>query len=105
MVLTVGSLLTVARSWNTIHRVYTPHSTHRYHPDGQGGADFNQERDPTHRAVLYLACTVGVTYQVSDTRGSDAGLRFEIARHALLAFLFGTVIITFSLNRVAGLVK
>lgn len=67
--------------------------------------DFNQERDPTYRAFLYLAFTVGMTYQVSDTPVTGAALRFEITKHALFAFLSGIVIVAFSINMVAGLVK
>lgn len=105
VVLTVGSLLAVALSWSTLHMVYTLHYAHLYYRDGQGGVDFNQERDPSYREFLYLAFTVGMTYQVSDTPVTDTDLRFEITKHALLAFLFGTVIVAFSINMVAGLVK
>lgn len=105
VVLTVGSLLAVALSWNTLHMVYTLHYAHLYYRDSQGGVDFNQGRDPSYREFLSLAFTVGMTYQVSDTPVTDTGLRFEITKHALLAFLFGTVIVAFSINMVAGLVR
>lgn len=105
VVLTVGSLLAVALSWNTLHTVYTLHYAHLYYAGRQGGVDFNQDVEPAYRDFFYLAYTVGMTYQVSDTPVSRAALRFEIIKHALLAFVFGTVIVAFSINMVAGLLK
>lgn len=105
VVLTAGSLLAVALSWNTLHTVYTLHYAHLYYAGRRGGVDFNQETNPAYRDFLYLAFTVGMTYQVSDTPVSSAALRFEIIKHALLAFVFGTVIVAFSINMVAGLLK
>lgn len=67
--------------------------------------DFNQDAEPAYRDFLSLAFTVGMTYQVSDTPVSSAALRFEIIKRALLAVVFGTVIVAFSINMVAGLLK
>ena len=71
----------------------------------RGGVDFNQQDDPNYKDFLYLAFTVGMTYQVSDTQLTSPALRFEVIKHALLSFVFGTVIVAFSINVTAGLLK
>ena len=65
--------------------------------------DFNQDEDPTYRDFAYLAFTIGMTYQVSDTNLTDGRIRATALRHALLSFVFGTAIIATMINVVAGL--
>ena len=52
--------------------------------NGYAGVDFNQERDPSYREFLYLAFTVGMTYQVSDTNLNVQDIRREALRQGLL---------------------
>lgn len=53
----------------------------------------------------YLAFTLGMTYQVSDTDLKTARLRRIVLFHTLLSYLFGTVIVAATINLVAGLAK
>ncbi|MDQ1394509.1 MAG: hypothetical protein QOF30_3486, partial [Acidimicrobiaceae bacterium] len=53
----------------------------------------------------YLAFTIGMTYQVSDTNLTSQEIRRTALRHGLLSYLFGTVIIAATINLAAGLVK
>jgi uncharacterized membrane protein len=46
-----------------------------------------------------------MTFQVSDTQIQNNAIRRLILRHALLSYLFGTVIVAVSINILAGLVK
>jgi uncharacterized membrane protein len=52
-----------------------------------------------------VAFTIGMTYQVSDTDLSKRQIRAAALRHALLSYLFGTVIIAMTINVIAGLAK
>jgi hypothetical protein len=57
-------------------------------------------------AVLaYVAFTIGMTYQVSDTTVRDPRIRRAVLSHALLSYLFGVVIIGGSVNLIAGLLR
>ncbi len=47
--------------------------------------------------------TLGMTYQVSDTNITDHTIRSTVLRHTLLSFVFGSVILTTTINLVAGL--
>jgi uncharacterized membrane protein len=46
-----------------------------------------------------------MTYQVSDTDISDRAIRRTITHHALISFVFGTVIIGLTINVIAGLIR
>ncbi len=46
-----------------------------------------------------------MTYQVSDTDLTKRSIRTTALRHALLSYLFGTVIIAITINVIAGLAK
>ena len=46
-----------------------------------------------------------MTYQVSDTDLTTKAMRHNALRHALLSYLFGTVIVATTINLAAGLVK
>ena len=53
----------------------------------------------------YVALTLGMTYQVSDTTLTDKSIRMTALRHAFLSFLFGTGVVATAINIVAGLLK
>ncbi|MFF2772972.1 DUF1345 domain-containing protein, partial [Streptomyces bacillaris] len=74
-------------------------------PSGSGrhGIDFNEDVAPRYLDFAYLAFTVGMTFQVSDTDISSQRIRAAILRHMLLSYLFGAVIIATSVNLVASL--
>jgi uncharacterized membrane protein len=52
-----------------------------------------------------MAFTIGMTFQVSDTEVNTPTFRAYILRHALLSYLFGTVIVALTINLLAGLGK
>jgi uncharacterized membrane protein len=64
--------------------------------------DFNQKNDPDYGDFAYLAFTLGMTYQVSDTSITSREIRRTALRHALLSYLFGAVILATVINLVAG---
>jgi uncharacterized membrane protein len=102
IVLGVGTVLV---SWLVIHTVYALRYARLYYFGEDGGADFHQEAPPQYSDFVYLAFTVGMTFQVSDTELNTAGFRASVLRHSLLSFLFGTVIVALTINIVAGLTK
>jgi uncharacterized membrane protein len=102
--LTVLAVLSIVLSWALIHSVFTLRYAHLFYSEG-GGIDFNEKDDPDYHDFAYLAVTLGMTYQVSDTDLTTKAVRHTALRHALLSYLFGTVIIAVAINVVAGLVK
>jgi uncharacterized membrane protein len=95
----------VVCSWAVIHTVFTLRYARLYYAGGDGGVDFHEDAKPRYSDFAYLAFTVGMTFQVSDTEVNTSAFRATILRHALLSYLFGTVIVALTINLVAGLTK
>jgi len=104
--LTAASLVAVVVSWLVVNTVFVLHYAHLYY-DGEavGGVSFPGDQAPRYRDFAYLAFTVGMTFQVSDTAITDSTLRATVLRHALLSFVFSIAIIAMTINVVAGLVR
>jgi uncharacterized membrane protein len=96
----VGSVLL---SWSVIHTVFALRYARLYYIDEDGGVDFHEKAQPRYSDFAYLAFTVGMTFQVSDTELNTSAFRATVLRHALLSYLFGTVIVALTINLVAGL--
>jgi uncharacterized membrane protein len=56
----------VAASWVVVHTVYALKYARLYFQGDDGGVDFHRD-EPTYTDFAYLAFTVGMTFQVSDT--------------------------------------
>jgi uncharacterized membrane protein len=104
-VLLVSGVASIVASWAVVHTVFALRYAALYHRTPGGGIDFKSDEDPTYADFAYVAFTVGMTYQVSDTDLTTRAIRHTALRHALLSFLFGTVIIATTINIAAGLAK
>jgi uncharacterized membrane protein len=96
----VGS---VVAAWLLVHTVYTLRYARLYYGDKPGGIDFNSDEPPCYVDFAYLAFTLGMTYQVSDTDLQTRAIRATALRQALLSYLLGAVILATIINMVAGL--
>ena len=99
------AVLSVVVSWAVVQSVFMLRYARMYYGDPVGGIDFNEEPRPDFLDFAYLAFTIGMTYQVSDTGFNSRAMRRTALRHALLSFLFGTFILAMTINVVAGLLK
>lgn len=96
----VGAL-SVALAWLTLQTIYTLRYARIYYDSGDG-VDFGGE-EPDYHDFAYLAFTIGMTYQVSDTAITKRAVRRTVLRHALLSFVFATSFIAVLVNVVGGL--
>jgi uncharacterized membrane protein len=96
-------LVSVVLSWLCVHTVFTLNYARLYYEDEPGGIDFNDPERPDYRDFAYLAFTIGMTFQVSDTNLTAKRIRRTALRHALVSYLFGAVIIALVINIVASL--
>ena len=92
----------VALSWLLVHTLFTLRYARLYHR-GDGGVSFNQHDPPRYLDFAYLAFTIGMTFQVSDTDLQSSAIRSTALRHALLSYLFGAVILATTVNFVVSL--
>lgn len=97
------ALVGVALSWVLVHTLFTLRYASLYYADDDGGVDFNQSEPPRYADFAYLSFTLGMTFQVSDTSLTSSGMRAAALRHALMSFLFGSIILATLINLVAGL--
>ncbi len=97
------ALLSIALGWASIHTTYMLRYARLYYTSPIGGIEF--ESQPDYRDVAYMAFTIGMTYQVSDTGVSRKEIRHAVVMHALLSFVFGTAIIAVAINGVANLIN
>jgi uncharacterized membrane protein len=93
----------VAAAWAVVHTVFTLRYALLYYADSEGGIDFNQSEAPAYADFAYLAFTIGMTYQVSDTDLKTRTIRATALRQALLSYLLGAVILAVAVNLIAGL--
>lgn len=95
----------VVLSWLTVQTVYTVRYGDLYYGDPIGGIDFNEPEPPDYHDFLYLAFTMGMTFQVSDTNLQSKQMRRTATRHAILSFVFVAVLLAVTINVVASLLK
>jgi uncharacterized membrane protein len=101
--MTAVVVLSVFLAWGVVQTVFTLRYARLYYADDAGGIDFNEDDPPDYRDFSYLALTIGMTYQVSDTNLGTKPIRRTATRHALLSYLFGTVVVAVMINVVASL--
>ncbi len=99
------SVLSVVVSWFTVHTLFALHYAEQYYTAPHGGIDFGKTAKPTYQDFAYVAFTIGMTFQVSDTNLETAAIRKTALRHALVSYLFGTVIVASTINLILSLGK
>ena len=104
-VLAALAVLSVASSWALVHALYMLRYAVLYYSGTVGGIDFNQDELPRFMDFAYMAFTIGMTYQVSDTTLRSSQIRLAAFRHGLQAFVFGSMILATMVNLVAGLAR
>lgn len=104
---------TIVLSWLLIHTVFSLHYAHMYYRSSGrsaankngGGLQFPGDEAPEFLDFAYFSFVVGMTCQVSDVQISSRPLRQMALLHGLLSFIFNTVILAWSINLLAGMIK
>lgn len=102
--ITIG-LASIAFSWFLVHTTFALRYARIYYSHAAQAVDFNEKALPTYGEFLYLAFTVGMTFQVSDTDIQTKIMRSTILRQAMLSFMYSTIIIATTINTLASLSK
>jgi uncharacterized membrane protein len=98
-------VLSVVLSWTVVHTVFALRYARAYYSDPVGGIDFNEDEPPNYIDFAYYAFTVGMTFQVADTNITTRTVRRATLHHALLSYLFGSVLLGLVINVVATLLQ
>ena len=100
---TIAVLAGVVASWAAIHTVFALRYARMFLTDDGGGIDFHMSAPPRYSDFAYVAVTVGMSFAISDTDLGSSRMRRTALVHALLSYLFGTVIIALLVNLVASM--
>ena len=106
VVLLTIATVTVVLSWTVVNTVFTLRYADLHYNAPEGSVEFVEASGnggADYRDFAYLAFTIGMTYQVSDTNLRDRGVRRTVLLHALLSYVFGVVIVSVGVNVIAGL--
>jgi uncharacterized membrane protein len=99
------SLTAVVSAWALTHTAYALRYAHLYYrddDDGEGGLEFPGKIDPDGFDFAYFAFTLGMCFQVSDVCITSRAIRRAVLSHALLSFLYNTVVLALAMNLVLG---
>ena len=99
------SIAAVAAAWSLVHTVFTLRYARTYFVTGEDGISFNDDVAPRYSDFAYVAITVGLTFQISDTDLRSNEVRRLAIRHMLLSYLMGAVFVAITINLVAGMTK
>jgi uncharacterized membrane protein len=102
--LVIVSVLTAILSWALVNTVFALKYARLYYLE-DGGIDFKQETLPTYSDFAYMAFTIGMAFSVSESEPASTPIRRVALGHALLSYLFGTVILAVAVNLVTDLGK
>lgn len=97
------SIFSVVMSWVTVHTIFMLRYAEIYYSEPVGGIDFLETKQPSYHDFAYLALTMGMTFQVSDTSLQTTRVRRIALKHALLSYVFGTVIVASTINLIVSL--
>ena len=94
------AVLTVVLSWTVVNTVYTLRYADLHHRSRDAGIAFGDpdgQQQPSYRDFAYVAFTIGMCYQVSDTTVRDPGSGHKCSRACPYLFV---VIVAGSVNLV-----
>ena len=97
---------TLVLSWVVLHSVFTLHYAHRHFGDGSEKVGFAFPGEPasTYRDFVYLAFSIGATFQVSDNNVLTSRLRNLVTAQAVCAYFYNTAVLALGINIIASLV-
>ena len=96
------AFLSVVLAWTSIQTIFTLRYARLFY-DAAAGIDWHDHEPPDFGDFAYVALTIGMTFQVSDTEINTKPIRKTALRHAVLSYLFGVVILATTINVVASL--
>lgn len=109
------AILSVILSWLMIHTIFAIRYTHLYYnlmyenrmsqKEHKGGLIFPDDDPPDYFDFAYFSFVIGMTWQVSDVQITSKRIRRIVLIHALLSFVFNTVILALTINIISNLIQ
>lgn len=102
IVRTVVAIGTVAMAWIVVHTVFALRYARMYYAEPEGGIDFNSPEQPCYADFAYVSFGIGMAFQIADTNVRTTEIRRAVLKHALLSYLFATLILAVTVNLIAN---
>jgi uncharacterized membrane protein len=109
------AILSVILSWIMIHTIFAIRYTHLFYnlmyeermtqKEHKGGLIFPSDDPPDYFDFAYFSFVIGMTWQVSDIQITSKRIRRIVLLHALLSFIYNTVILALTINIISGLIQ
>jgi uncharacterized membrane protein len=98
-------ILSVVAAWFAIHTTFMLRYAQLYYLGGEPDVVSFHQTDyrPRFLDFAYLAFTVGMTYQVSDTDLASRSMRGSVLAQALVSFMLGAIVLASTINLVLQL--
>src|SRR6266700_3615849 len=98
--LTALAVLSVLLAWAVVHTIFALRYARLFYAPPVGGLGFGEDDPPDYADFAYVALTIGMTFQISDTAISKRPIRRAAIHHALLSYVFGTMILGIFVNSI-----
>ena len=101
--------LTIVVSWTVCQVVFALHYAHEFYrpedsrSDARGGLDFPGCPNPDYWDFIYFSTSIGATSQTSDVAIRSRAFRRLVTLHAVVSFVFNTMILALTVNLAASL--
>jgi uncharacterized membrane protein len=106
---TLLTLASIGLSFMMPHTAYALRYAHLYYRDYRGsghhGLGFPGDEAPADVDFAYFSFTVGMCFQVSDVTVCSTACRRAVLLHAIISFVYNTMILALALNLVFGLMS
>ena len=102
VVRTIVGIGTVAMAWIVVHTVFALRYARMYYAEPEGGIDFNSPEQPCYADFAYVSFGIGMAFQIADTNVRTTEIRRAVLKHALLSYLFATLILAVTVNLIAN---
>lgn len=103
-------VLSITFAWLILHTSFIFRYAHMYYGDKNSryqhhirGLEFPHDSHPDYLDFAYYSFTIGMTFQVSDVVIKSKGIRRLTLLHAMISFLFNTILIAITINELVNL--
>jgi uncharacterized membrane protein len=103
--LTALAVISVLLAWAAVHIMHALRYARLYYAAPVGGISFPDDEPPDYVDFAYVALTIGMCFQVSDTDLAARRTRRTALQHALLSYLFGAIFVATTVNSVAAVLN
>ncbi len=102
------AFVTVLASWSFVQMIFALHYAHEFYGEAdegvqRGGLQFPGDDTPDYWDFLHFGAVIGVAAQTADVAFTSKSMRRTGTVHALVAFIFNTVVLALTINLLAGL--